>query len=231
MKVKFLGTGGACDPIYRNSAAYIQWRGKNVLIDCGHTVFPTLVKTGLVDKIDLVLITHLHDDHVGSLSTFFLYRHFHTPGNKPKLLYVKDFFKSIHDMLVCSMIKPGKYVDFEPLSKYNGITVVDTFGLHVPDYQTYGYILQELDKVVAYSGDLADPNKLFNHLDEQQLKDVTVFHDISFEKENKAHAYYKDVAKHLDRYNIYGYHCDPEKNQKDNEISLVYNEDELLVMK
>src|SRR4030095_1587723 len=67
MLLQFLGTGGAFNPEYGNSAALIRCNGKSILIDCGFTVFAKLKEFNLFNQIDYILITHLHNDHTGSL--------------------------------------------------------------------------------------------------------------------------------------------------------------------
>ncbi len=39
MKIKFIGTGGAFEPRYGNSAALLEFQHKTILIDAGFTVY------------------------------------------------------------------------------------------------------------------------------------------------------------------------------------------------
>ncbi|MBQ8081000.1 MAG: MBL fold metallo-hydrolase [Clostridia bacterium] len=75
MQLHFLGRGAAFNPLEGNNSAYIMENDRLLLIDCGETVFETLVKKGILEKaktID-VLISHLHGDHCGSIGTLVLY--------------------------------------------------------------------------------------------------------------------------------------------------------------
>ena len=62
-----------------NNAAYVIRDNKLLLIDCGGTVFSELFRMeqntkflSTKDEIEVV-ITHMHDDHTGSLSTLIYY--------------------------------------------------------------------------------------------------------------------------------------------------------------
>ena len=74
MELKFLGTGGAFDWECGNSSALVSFKGETILIDCGCVVYQQLCRLNLIDKIDAILITHFHDDHVGSLSSILAHR-------------------------------------------------------------------------------------------------------------------------------------------------------------
>lgn len=72
-QLKFLGRGGAFFTEEGNTSAYFI-EGKTLfLIDCGETVFSKIQQTRLLDENQIeeiyCFITHLHSDHIGSLST------------------------------------------------------------------------------------------------------------------------------------------------------------------
>ena len=77
-KLKFLGRGSAFNVKEGNTAAYIREVGTLVLIDCGESIFKTIIEKGILDDVKniYVLLTHLHSDHAGSLSSFLLYTHY-----------------------------------------------------------------------------------------------------------------------------------------------------------
>ena len=76
-----------------NNSAYFIENNRFVLIDCGITVFSKLQKMKdlleSVDGID-VIITHLHDDHAGSLAQFILWCHFVLKKNINLMSACKD---------------------------------------------------------------------------------------------------------------------------------------------
>ena len=226
MQIKFVGTGGAFDANYVNSSAIITLNTKNYLIDCGHSVFPELVKKNLVPQIDFVLITHLHDDHVGSLGTLIFYN-YHVLGRKLTVLLPNHpiFIQKFKQLVSLTVVNFESYMNIESI---DGVSVksFETTGLHYEGMESFSYLFSDNQNHFVYSGDLGNPDFVFNRIDELKLisSDLTVFHDISFYR-NSAHAYYQDLLKWKEKYSIYGYHCNPEKNPKDNSIPLVYNEE------
>ncbi len=228
MQIKFLGTGGAFDVEYLNSAALIQFRGKNILIDCGFTVFNTLVSKGLVPKVDYILLTHLHNDHCGSLANLLLYKNIIQKSEKPVLLYPSEQFKTqVRNFLDIQVKEATDYLDFLPLDQLDGLNFVDTYGMHSEGFQSYAYIFDEGFRI-AYSGDLGKPEVLFEKLEKLPAMPTHIFHDITFNPENTGHTYYKKLLPYLNGYEIFGYHCDPTLNPPDNPIRLVFYQPHLM---
>ena len=77
MKLQFLGRGGAFLVEEGNTAAYFIEGETLFLIDCGETVFGRIVQLDLLKKNHIkeinCFITHMHSDHVGSLSSLIYY--------------------------------------------------------------------------------------------------------------------------------------------------------------
>ena len=225
MDIKFIGTGGAFEPAYYNAAAILKFRGKAILIDAGFTVYPRLVQLGLLLSFDYILLTHLHNDHCGSLANILLHRHFYGNGSKPIILYQTETFKAqIQDFLRLQLKDPDKYADFMACETVVGLTFLDTFGKHSEGFQTYSFIWEEKEERLVYSGDLGQADFLFAHLLTLPPLSTIVFHDISFDPENKGHAHYTHLQPYQPHYTIFGYHCDPTQNPADNTIPLVYNQ-------
>lgn len=62
----------------KNNSAYVEEENKLIIIDCGFTVFQQIKENMDLSKykeID-VIITHLHNDHAGTLSQLILYAYF-----------------------------------------------------------------------------------------------------------------------------------------------------------
>jgi len=94
--VTILGSGSAVPTSRRNpSAQYVQCSNRHLLIDCGEGTQMQLRKFGIkFQRIDYVLISHLHGDHyfglVGLLSTM------HLMGReKPIIIYGPKGLKSL----------------------------------------------------------------------------------------------------------------------------------------
>ena len=71
----FLGSGAGFYPEAGNTSAYFLTDGHLFLIDCGETVFSELKKRGILNGISdiTVVISHLHSDHCGSLSSLIIF--------------------------------------------------------------------------------------------------------------------------------------------------------------
>lgn len=229
MQIKFIGTGGAFDIEYLNSSAIVTLNNVNILIDCGHSIFPALRRLNATSRIDYVLITHFHDDHIGSLSSLAAYCKIFE-GRKLKLLWPELILvEQLNEILKHTLQKPDAYFDFQPISELPNVGFINTFGKHVPDGISYAYYFEEAENRIVYSGDIGDCDFLFDAIKKLPEKKTSVFHEIFFNPLAKAHTYYKDLMPYSSDYEIYGYHCDPRKNPPDNPIKLVQNLPELLL--
>jgi ribonuclease BN (tRNA processing enzyme) len=229
MQIQFIGTGGAFDSQYGNSSALVRCNGKTFLIDCGFTIYARLKELDLFNEIDYILITHLHNDHTGSLINTLLYYNLKSnPGKKMKIIYpTNKFRKQLKGLIATAIMNTDKFVEWVPIEEMTEVHAIDTFGRHVKNYQTYGYYFKEADEVMVFSGDIGDGDFIFRQLKKQKIRDATVFHDIYF-SEAKDHTPYTTLMQHMDKHRIYGYHCDPQKNPPDNTVPLVFHQAEFL---
>jgi glyoxylase-like metal-dependent hydrolase (beta-lactamase superfamily II) len=230
MQIKFLGTGGAFDFEYGNSAAFLHFRGQRILVDCGNSVYRRLRETGLADHIDYILITHLHDDHVGSLNSTVLHHKYLLPEpRKARILIPSEkFARELKAFMDHGLRGPEDYVDFLPIQTVPGIKAIDTYGLHIPEMQTFAYLFEDENEIVAYSGDLGDPNIIFDSLPKNDDRKIRVFHEMSFLRHD-VHTYYRDLMPRVDQYELYGYHLDPRQAPPDNTVPLLANFPDLLI--
>ena len=81
MRIKQIGNGGAFDFDSTNSSFLIEFNKNYIMLfDCGYNVFEKLQKLHGESIIDLknikgVFISHMDDDHMGSLKTFIYYQY------------------------------------------------------------------------------------------------------------------------------------------------------------
>lgn len=229
MEIKFFGVGGAFDVNWGNSSAVLKLNNIHYLIDCGNAVFPRLVQTGWASKIERILITHLHDDHVGSLSIYLA--HFNQVLQKGKLKVLvptEDFKQEILQKLAFSLGNAEIYADFEIIPEDSGIIAIDTKDLHIKGMQSYAYCFREGEQTIGYSGDLGDPNIVFETILQKDWDPGLVFHEFNFTR-IKGHCHYQDLQKYQDRFEIYGYHNNPNKKPKDCKIPLVAETEKYLI--
>lgn len=234
MHIQFLGTGGAFDYQLGNSAAWIEFRGHRILLDCGSTVYPRLRESGLIHEIDYILITHCHDDHVGTLSTLLLHHAYNRPiPHRPVILAPTLSFRNhLYQLLSFSIPVPEDFVKFAPIYELRGLEAIDTFGLHVPGMPTFGFCFEDEKEIVIYSGDLGDPRPVFELAERKKRhgKPIRIFHEMSFEPSNGVHTHYQELAPWLDQYEIYAYHLNPADAPADNRVPLVIDQPHLIWM-
>lgn len=73
MELHFTGTGAAYYPRLGSNAAFFVKNNHLFMIDCGESTFRKMEARDEIrtcDKIT-VFITHLHADHIGTVSTYF----------------------------------------------------------------------------------------------------------------------------------------------------------------
>jgi phosphoribosyl 1,2-cyclic phosphodiesterase len=235
MNIRFLGVGGAFSPEFGNSSMMVEAApGCVLLVDCGGTVYSVLRRTGWIDRVTHVLITHMHDDHVGSLGSLVYHMHF-VAGRQLTLLFppaLEDPLRTLFRLQMGSA-SPEQFVAMrclrtdlrDPERRVGPLHIdwVETAGMHQDGLPSHSYILTGGERPVAYSGDLGDPDVLFDALHERGIANPIVLHDVSFVRlPNKAHAYYKDVERHMGRFEVLGYHNDPTNAPGDLRLPLVY---------
>lgn len=139
-RLKFLGRDSGFGDF--NTSAYIEHEKEFMLIDCGFTVFERLKNDFDFNKYEkiVVLITHLHNDHVGSLSQFILYIWF--VYNKKITIVSKC--KNIKEYLKITGVTEEEY---ELTDKYEDVELIRTE--HVEQLDCYGIKIRD----ILYTGD------------------------------------------------------------------------------
>ncbi len=158
--LEFLGRGSAFNPKEGNTSAFLIENNNMLLIDCGETVFGTLIENNLLDNIkDInVLITHLHPDHVGSLASLIYYCHYR---KNIKLNIVVDdnveYISSLKIILYELGVKFYMYnvINSEELTgkfkTFSSVKFIPT--VHDEGMDSYGILFNSERGLVYYSGD------------------------------------------------------------------------------
>jgi hypothetical protein len=231
-KVHIFGYGGAWDYTEGQPAFYVQCKDhKPVLVDCGSTVHPKLLKllnsTQRVIDENHIIITHTHEDHVGSLSNNVYYRYFQALIRNAKATTKIIATKAVkglvnQKLLMINNHKPEQFEFkeqgiFEELGM--SIGMIDTTGQHFEGYPTSGVIMRSASgEFLVISGDINIP--IFPLIKEQfpdsfkemeaNPKNVMVLHDVTaFDYPDNPHCFYKLLIDYKKKYPyIYAYHHD-----------------------
>jgi len=223
LEIDFLGIGGAFDIEEGTSSALFKTRGgKFLLIDCGYTSYVKLRKRGLVNKVDRVFITHCHEDHTSSLSTF-IYDRFYIHNLTTVIECTVDVGEKVKAYLdICGHPEEQYVINTENVfieDEGISITKIDTTSHHwpVPGFANSGLLFHfsvgENYAVVIYSGDINVP--IVDLMDEsiypfvfENPENVFIFHDMtSLVHEQNPHTNFNLLIPVKEKFNnLYTYH-------------------------
>lgn len=219
MRVKQIGNGGAFDFESVNSSFLIEEGSEYILFDCGYSVYAELRKLNdYHDEIDIkmlrnVYISHMDDDHMGSLKTLIFYMFF-VHNIKLNILA----FNEVADELNLYLKDMKKYIDLHKLSNgiiYNGLKLDSIKTSH--HVECYGLIVSDNKNSIMISGD----TKALVNFPEivYRYENKIIFHDFSEwdNEEQQVHACKTDVNRYYPKElqeNIIWYHNNKDFDKK-----------------
>lgn len=160
----------------KNTSAYAIVNDRLLLIDCGQTVMTQLQEKNLLSEISGidVIITHMHGDHVGSLSQLALYSYFvlKTPINIiTKCAEIDNFLTITGVARYCQT--PG-FPEERYTRNNDFVNFISTD--HVGDeLDCYGFSAKINGTHIVYTGDTKTLDPFISYLD----KDSQLFTDAS----------------------------------------------------
>lgn len=151
MKLRFIGTGAAFYPALGNTSAFFTRGDDLFLIDCGEMIFSRIRHADLLTRYPgrvTVLVTHLHADHVGSLSSLIAYC-VQVLGRPVTLLYPSE---DIRALLRLMGMTEEHYTLLDEYAE-DGLRMTPIAACHAPEIPAYAYLLTDEDGTIYYSGD------------------------------------------------------------------------------
>lgn len=167
MKIYTLGTShGATEPGKSCSGNLITVNGANYLFDCGGNVEGRMTDMGLsIKDIRAVFITHMHEDHAGTLSAivkrFTVYIrenlkvHIFLPEQNGINAF-KNWVSALHllpspDKVEFGLVTAGTVYSDENIT----VNAIATKHIENGKYPSYAYEIITADKRMLYTGDLS----------------------------------------------------------------------------
>lgn len=179
MSLRFLGMGSAYNPAMKNTSAILPVNRALVLFDCGETVFETLISKNLLHKYDefIVLITHFHSDHIGSLGSLISYC-FCRLKKRVFIVYPTSDICTLLKIagVPCSMYE---YSNSVPTCYEDRLSISAIPVQHDPLIPCFGYIVTTNDNTFFYGGDSNKiPDAILDLLIQGKID--TIYQDTSY---------------------------------------------------
>ena len=210
MELRFLGIGAAYFPALHNNAAYFLSGRTAFLLDCGGTVFPRMMEAFPWEQVDelVVLVTHLHADHTGSLGTLLSYAR----GVRRMRVTVVHAHSELQELVRLVGIHPSRYSFVEADAfEYAGVRAAFIDVSHTSGLSCYALRLEHQEQCIYYSGDAAEipPQILADFLNGSVQR---LYQDCSFlAKEKGGHARFEDLQGSIPlalRHRVFPMHWD-----------------------
>lgn len=210
----FLGIGSAFNPVENSNSAMIKTGKHLLLIDCGESTFKTIVKNNILDEVEKVdiLITHLHGDHTGSLSTL-LYYLYYMKGIKGNVYFPNDEIKNLLTLLGNKLDQYEYKIINEEVKILDNLYIEPIKIKPSSNMSCFGYKIRYNDRTIIYSGDSAELPKDINDF-LRNNKYATLYQDISI-SDIEPHFYYKRLIEEIDedvRSKVFAMHLDDSRH-------------------
>jgi ribonuclease BN (tRNA processing enzyme) len=179
------------------------------LIDCGASSLIALKQFGAERAdIDLILISHLHGDHVGGIPFFLLDAQFVARRDRPLTIagppgLVERVRTTMEAMFAGSsgieLRFPLDYVELPEgtTTALRGWTVTPYEVIHASGAPAYGLRVEVGGSIIAYSGDSEWTDNLFRLAD---AADLFICEAYMFEKRVRYHLTYRELAARRDEF-------------------------------
>ena len=208
----FLGIGSAFNPVMGNTSACFVLDEKFFLLDCGETVFERLwyrpeIRTC---KDIYVAITHLHNDHAGSLAAL-ASACFYEMGKKINIIHPNQ---TIIELLSLMGISQKEYLYHSEMPDMD-VSFQAVLTEHVSNMKSYGYIIKTKKWSFYFSGDARSiPGNVLTQFHNGDIE--FIFQDTSVE-DSSHHAqlsYVEQVIPVEMRSRVYAIHLEKDAHEK-----------------
>ena len=166
MKLYTLGTSHGATEVGRAcSANLLEVENNYYLFDCGGNAEGKMTDLGLpIDKIRAVFITHMHEDHVGSLSAIVKRFYNYHPKADPITVFLPEengieafrhWISALHmtndGRAFFRLVTVGKVYEDDCIT----VSAIATAHMFNGKFPSFAYLIETRDKKMLYTGDLA----------------------------------------------------------------------------
>lgn len=195
MELKFTGVGAAYYPVLGSNCAFFEHDDCLYLIDCGESTFKAMFSRNEIFQYKkiIVLITHLHTDHIGSLGSLLSF----CKSVLQKKVFLMAEEETIVNILAECGIKPDEYefsTDFQKFGT-DSLSIIPQRVVHAKDMLCCGFLFESHGEKVYYSGDTSViPEKILSSFLSGEIK--TMYQECTFlDTESLSHFSLKKLCK------------------------------------
>ncbi|HOJ14799.1 MAG TPA: MBL fold metallo-hydrolase [Deltaproteobacteria bacterium] len=165
-RVTFLGSGDAFGSGGRlPSAVHVGDGERGFLVDCGPAVLPAMRRSGVEPStVELILISHLHGDHLGGVPFFLLEEQLASARQAPLVIagpegvgrVVSTLAETLFPGFSTSIVTfPLSFVELRPLVTVElcGVGILPFPAIHSAASNPLSLRVETGSRVIAYSGD------------------------------------------------------------------------------
>lgn len=208
MKLYTLGTSHGATEIGRAcSSNLLEVNGSYYLLDCGGNTEGKMTDLGLsVDKIRAVFITHMHEDHVGTLSAVVKrFSHYHRQAPAVSIFlpeengisalqtWLSALHMSFEGRACFHTISVGQIYKDENIS----VTAIATAHIQNGAFPSFAFMIETDHKKMLYTGDLAGDFHDYPKILAEEYFDAVLCELVHFPVENHLDTLAKTKTKHL----------------------------------
>lgn len=204
MDLKFLGRGAAFNPIEGNNSAFFIENDELFLIDCGESVFESIITNNLLNSDSSInlFITHTHSDHIGSIGSLIMYS-FYVLHKKLKIIipsepkYLSNI-KMILDGFGCTDLMYNFVIESDLDDKYNSFSNVRFIETkHCNEFACYSILFNTPEGMVFFSGDTKEFDIVKSLIDSGNKIDKLYIDTTSADYPENVHLYIGILEKNI----------------------------------
>lgn len=171
MNLRILGYSGGYPGAGVPTSGYLLTLGrKNILIDCGSGVLAELQKIIPIESLDMIILTHLHDDHTSDLPVLRYAMDMKSKWGQPILpipVYAPKTPAEAYERLANNPLLPVSVIDSTVTIRFTDAQI--TFHSTSHSVECYGIRVEHNGAVYSYSADSANDPSLFEFLSGSDL--------------------------------------------------------------